>query len=125
MFEKLRAILQKNAPGLAVSEDSPGRYGLEATPGPATLRAWGGQVQQARIPVAWVEIKKAYVSYHVMAAASAKVRNGMSKQLAARMQGKTCFNFTASDDVLFRELDQVTTLGIAAFRRAGFIADAR
>jgi hypothetical protein len=52
-----------------------------------------------------------------------KVRATMSTQLEARMQGKTCFNFKASDAALFRELEQVTARGLAAFREAGFISD--
>jgi hypothetical protein len=123
VFEKLRAILLGNAPGFIVSKDASGHYGLEATPGPATLRAWGGQVRRARIPIAWVEIKKTYVSYHLMGAGSPQVRRDMSKQLAARMQGKTCFNFRAGDEDLFGELDAVTARSLAAFRRAGFISD--
>lgn len=123
VFESLRAILQRHAPGFVVSEGSTERYGLEATPGPATLRAWGGQVRRARIPVAWVEIKKSYVSYHLMGAANPKVRSTMSKRLAVRMQGKTCFNFTARDEALLQELDEVTAQGLAAFRQAGFIAE--
>jgi len=46
----------------------------------------------------------------------------MSKQLNARMQGKTCFNFTATEPALFRELDTLTAASIAAFKKAAFIA---
>jgi hypothetical protein len=106
-----------------VSDDSLRRYGLEGIPGPATLSAWRGQLRRARIPVAWVEIRKSYVSYHLMGAASPTVRRSMSEAPAARMQGKTCFNFRAIDDSLLHELGAVTALGLAAFRKAGFIAD--
>ena len=121
VFEKLRGILAKNASGFWVSEDSTGHYGLEAPPGPATLRAWGGTLRRARIPVAWVEVRKAYVSYHLMGVASPEVRAIISKQLAARQQGKTCFNFKVIDDALFSELADVTRRGLEAFRKAGFI----
>src|ERR1700694_1664530 len=122
IFRELRAILRKLAPDFLVSADSD-HYGLEASPGPATLRAWGGEVRRQRIPVAWVEIRKAYVSYHLMGVGHPNVRGTMSKQLQARMQGKTCFNFTTSDEALFRELEQVTVRGLVAFRAAGFVSE--
>ena len=75
------------------------------------------------IPVAWVQIGKAYVSYHLMGVAgNAKLCDAMSVKLKARMQGKTCFNFKLADDKLFAELDQLTGASITAFRNAGFIA---
>src|SRR5207247_5911869 len=46
-----------------------------------------------------------------------------SKELKARMQGKTCFNFKSCkscDEALFKELAQLTAQGIAGFRKAGF-----
>jgi hypothetical protein len=45
----------------------------------------------------------------------------MSNELKARMQGKSCFNFTSDDEVLFTELEQLTVRGVAGFRKAGFI----
>lgn len=41
-FEVLREVLRAHAAGLAITADTPARYCLEATPGPATLAAWGG-----------------------------------------------------------------------------------
>jgi hypothetical protein len=123
VFAQLKTILQQHAAGFSVSEDSPARFAIDAEPGPATLRAWRGEMRRKRIPVAWVEINKAHVSYHLMSAASPRVRRAMSKSLAARMQGKTCFNFKASDATLFRELGETTVLGLAAFRDDGFIRD--
>jgi len=116
----LRGLLQTQATRLSVADDTPTRYCLEAAVGPATLQAWGGKVKRPTIPVAWVEIGKAYVSYHLMSM-STPLGDGMSKELKARMQGKTCFNFTREDDVLFTELEALTSKGIAAFRKAGFI----
>ena len=49
--------------------------------------------------------------------------DGMSKELKARMQGKTCFNFKSDDEALFKELEQLTVRGIAGFRKAGFKSD--
>ena len=124
IFEKLRAILRRHAGTLRVKEDTHAGYCLEGNAGPAALRAWGGKVKRSTIPVAWVQIGKAYVSYHLMPVyGNATLREGMSKELKARMQGKTCFNFKSDDEALFGELEQLTVQGIAGFRKAGFISD--
>jgi len=124
IFVRLRAILQKHAGRFSVTNDTPERYSLEGSVGPATLQAWGGKVKKRLIPVAWVEIGKSYVSYHLMGLyGNARLHAGMSKELKARMQGKTCFNFKTDDEVLFKELEQLTTRGLAAFREAGFISE--
>ncbi len=57
-----------------------------------TLRAWGGKLKHPIIPVAWVQIGKTYVSFHLMGIyMKTPLLGGMSKELKARMQGKTCF----------------------------------
>jgi hypothetical protein len=120
VFSELKAILTRHAGTLSVSDDAPTRYCLEAAIGPATLRAWGGKAKRKTIPVAWAEIGKAYVSFHLMGLEA--VSSGLSAALEARQQGKTCFNFSTSDAALFRELDAVTERSIAALRRAGYCA---
>ncbi len=124
IFRKLRAILEKHAGALSVTNDTPDRYCLEGNVGPATVKAWGGKVKRPTIPIAWVEIGKSYVSYHLMAVyGNAPLTASMSTKLKARMQGKTCFNFTTEDTALFAELEQLTAKGLASFRKAGFISD--
>ena len=122
VFDSLRGVLRKHAGPLAVSEDTATKYCLEAAIGPATVQAWGGKIRRPRIPVAWVEVGKTYVSYHLMGVAVPAVQSGMSKALKARMQGKTCFNFTAHDPALVTELETVTAAAIAAFKKSGFTA---
>jgi hypothetical protein len=124
IFASLRAILQKHADTLSVAADTRDRYALEGGVGPATLAAWGGKLRRLRVPVAWVVIEKSYVSYHLMALdGSQHLHDGMSPGLKARMQGKTCFNFKKHETSLFKELDDLTARGVAAFRRAGFVSD--
>jgi hypothetical protein len=120
VFQSLRSVLQKHAATLVVSEDTSTKYCLEAPIGPATLQAWGGKARSARIPVAWVEVGKSYVSYHLMGIAVPSVQAGVTKALKARMQGKACFNFTIADPTLLTELDSLTAASITAFKRAGF-----
>jgi hypothetical protein len=79
-------------------------------------------VRKPRIPVAWVEVGKSYVSYHLMGVAVPAVQSGMPEALKARMQGKTCFNFTATSPALLTDLDSLTAASIAAFKNAGFTA---
>lgn len=127
IFLKLRTILQTHAEGLLVTADAPGRYCLEGNVGPATLRAWGGKIRRPQIPVAWVEIQKSGVSYHLMGIYENKaLQRTLSKQLKTRMTGKSCFNFKTADDVsLATELEHVTARALAAFRAAGFISNAK
>ncbi|HEY6229024.1 MAG TPA: hypothetical protein VI282_18035 [Verrucomicrobiae bacterium] len=121
IFGRLRLILEKHVDSLGVKEDSADCYSLDAPIGPATLRAWHGKAKTDRMPVAWVQIGKAYVSFHVMALYANPLCKTMSKALQARMQGRTCFNFKKGDEALFAELEDITARGIADFRKAGFI----
>jgi hypothetical protein len=122
IFARLRSILQKHAGTLSVNEDTSTSYSLAAKTGPATLKAWDGKMKRPTIPVVWVHMGKAYVSYHLMGVGgNSKLADAMSAKLKARMQGGTCFNFVVADDELFAELDRLTAASIAAFRNAGFI----
>src|SRR5262249_36533933 len=109
VFARLRDILQAHESNFTIAHNTTERYGLEAPVGPATVRAWGGKGRTPMIRVAWFETRKAFVSYHLMGInGNAKLIASLSKPLRARMQGKTCFNFTAVDEALLRELQTVT-----------------
>src|SRR2546422_7571498 len=109
IFVRLRAILENHSAALTVKADDPRQYSLTGTAGPTAVRAWGGLVKKPIIPVAWVQVGKAYVSYHLMGLYdNTRLRDGMSNELKARMQGKTCFNFKVVDEKLFKELDRLT-----------------
>lgn len=69
-----------------------------------------------------VQMKKAYVSYHLMPVyAKPELLAGVSPALKARMQGKSCFNFTVSDTVLLKELAALTKAGYASYKEQGFV----
>jgi hypothetical protein len=124
IFVRLRDILRRHAGRLDVKEDSETCYCLEGNVGPAMLKVWKGKMKKPAIPVGWVEIGKAYVSYHLMAIyGNDKLLDGMSQELKARMQGKTCFNFKQEDEALFQELEHLTVRGFDCFKKAGFVAD--
>jgi hypothetical protein len=108
VFSALRAILKRHAGKLVVTEDSPVCYRLEGGVHPT---------RQQPFPIAWVAVGKNYVSFHHMAVyARPDLLLGVSKQLKARMQGKSCFNFTSADPTLFAELENLTVRGFEAFR---------
>ena len=124
VFVRLRDILTKNADGLTIEPNQDDHYGLTAPIGPATIRVWGGKVKSPTIPVAWVQVGKAYVSYHLMGVyGNPKLLDGVSKKLLARMQGKSCFNFKTVDEELFEELERLTVKSITGMRKAGFISE--
>jgi len=69
-----------------------------------------------------VQTRKSYVSYHLMAVyAFPDLLDGLSPELRKRMQGKSCFNFKAVDDKLFRELAKLTDKGYRRFKKEKLI----
>jgi hypothetical protein len=99
VFLRLRAILEEHRGALTV-DDAPGRYCLTGGCHPTHKKPF---------PIAWVEINKNYVSFHHMGVYCApQLLAGASKELKARMQGKSCFNFKIMDEPLFKELEHLT-----------------
>jgi hypothetical protein len=69
-----------------------------------------------------VRLGKNYVSYYFMPVyMSADLQKRISPELRKRMQGKSCFNFTEIDPVLFRELAALTSAGFKAFHALKFV----
>jgi hypothetical protein len=122
VFAKLRTILEQHAGSYSVTNDTPERYSLASAPGPATIKAWGGKVKAPMLPVAWVEVRKSYVSYHLMGLyMNHALAKNMSKALSARKQGKSCLNFKSDEPALFKELERLTAESLAGMEKAGFI----
>ena len=113
VFAGLRAILSRHVGSLTIAEDRPGRYCLTGGCHPT---------HRTPLPIAWVQVGKAYVSFHHMGVyVRPDLLQGASQALRARMQGKSCFNFTTVDPVLFAELETLTVRAFAAFRNAPFM----
>ena len=107
-FDALRAVLKPYEPKLAVVMDKPRAFYLAST----TAKTKSG----AAIWFGGVEIKKNYVSFHLIPVyASPELRDSLSPSLRKRMQGKSCFNFTAIDPAHVKELEAVTKRGFAGF----------
>lgn len=65
---------------------------------------------------------RSYVSFHLMPLYwDPSLAKGISSELQKRMQGKSCFNFTAPDPALFRELAKLTTRGFALYKRKNLL----
>ena len=63
-----------------------------------------------------VQTRKNYVSYHLMPVyVFPDLLDGISDKLKKRMQGKSCFNFTRTDERLFQELGHLTDKGYRRF----------
>jgi hypothetical protein len=116
VFAQLRAILERNIAKLTVTSDTPTHFCLTGGVHPK---------HKTPMPIAWVEVGKGYVSYHLMPIYGyPKLLDSFSPVLKKRMQGKSCFNFKTCDEKLFEELERLTVAGFAAFRKAGFMGGA-
>ena len=115
VFEELKAIMVPMTKSLDVKCDEPGNYSVDTfhTRKNGT-RLWFGGVQ----------IKKNYVSYHLMPVyVNPELLKGMSPELRKRMQGKSCFNFKTVDKALFEELTHLTERAFQDYGSKGFLND--
>ena len=114
VYSELKALLQPYAERLSVTADSPEGFSLDTR-----------FIQKNKQPLFFgaVQIKKRYVSYHLMPVyVNPVLLESASPELRRRMQGKSCFNFTKPDYALFRELEELTRAGFADFEAAGRIS---
>jgi hypothetical protein len=112
-FFALKRIFVAHAKYLHVNTDTRGRYYLETrSPSYNGKPLFFGAVVSG----------KAYVSFHLMPLYwDPSLRRRVSPQLKKRMQGESCFNFSAPDPALFRELAKLTTAGFALYRRKNLL----
>ena len=81
-------------------------------------------IQKSKKPLFFgaVQIKKSYVSYHLMPIyTKPELLVGVSPELRARMQGKSCFNFTGSEKTLLEELAALTKASYENYEAQGFV----
>jgi hypothetical protein len=107
-FFALKRVLAPYEKYLHVNTDTRDRYYLETrSPSYKGKPLFFGAVVSGR----------AYVSFHLMPLYwDPSLREKISPQLKKRMQGKSCFNFTAPDPALFRELAKLSATGLALYR---------
>src|SRR5262245_61585754 len=95
-FSQLKETLAPYAEKLIVVADTKDYYALETD---------HVMKNKHRLYFAGVRRGKAYVSFHLMPVyALPDLSEKISPALKKRMQGKSCFNFTAPDEKLFNEL---------------------
>jgi len=103
---RLRQILEPLRQRLVATKDGPDGLVLEMPEFQGN--PWGY--------VAGIRRGKRYVSYYLMSVyASPDLAASMSPELRRRMQGKSCFNFTAVDEPLFEELARITEASFEPF----------
>lgn len=69
-----------------------------------------------------VQVKKNYVTFHLMPVyVQPALLESTSPELKRRMQGKSCFNFTAVDKALFKELAGLVEAGYASYKEQGCV----
>lgn len=101
IYEALRAMMIAAAPKAVIASDLPGDLVLHTTDiDPKTGKpVWFGAVST----------KRTYVAYHLFPLYSTpQLGHDLSTELSRRRQGKSCFNFTKEEPVLFAELDRLT-----------------
>ena len=107
-FAALRESLAVHSERLLVTIDKPGDYQLCSR----KLKDRAGRP----LFVAGIQIKKNYVSYHLLPIYMAPaLQKKISPALKKRMQGKACFNFTAIESQQIEELAALTRQGIEVF----------
>ena len=107
-FAALRESLAVHSERLLVTIDKPGDYQLCSR----KLKDRAGRP----LFVAGIQIKKNYVSYHLLPIYMAPaLQKKISPALKKRMQGKACFNFTAIESQHIEELAALTRQGIEVF----------
>lgn len=113
IFARLKPILAAYEPALRVKTDEANHYYLN-TP--------FSEVYRKDIFFGAVQIKKNYVSFHLMPVYwFPDLLDGISPELKKRLQGKSCFNFTKVDDALFAELADLTRQGAERFKEGQYM----
>lgn len=113
VYAELRRIMEPYAERLDVKQDDDAALYLDTH-----------HLQKNKKPVFFgaVQVKKAYVAYHLMPVYSdPALLDGISDELRARMQGKSCFNFKRAEPELFEELAALTASAVASYEAAGYL----
>jgi hypothetical protein len=109
IFGKLKGILADFEGDLSVKADGPENYSLD-TP--------FVEKYKKELFFGAAQIKKNYVSYHLMPVyVFPDLLDDLSPGLKKRMQGKSCFNFTAIDEATLNELTRLTQKGFDRFKQ--------
>jgi len=118
IFTALKPILKKYEKNLVVKADTEEKYFLY-TP---TLPDGKLVYKNDTLYFGGVEIKKNYVSFHLMAVYMfPELLENISPELKKRMQGKSCFNFKKEDEKLFVELKELTEICFKKYKSEKYL----
>lgn len=113
VFAALRTVLAPYAAQLDKKQDDPTTLYLDT---------WHIQKNKKPLFFAAVQLKKSYVSFHLMPVyVQPGLLDGVSAALKSRMQGKSCFNFSAVEPALFQELAALTQACHDSYKAQGFV----
>ena len=113
VFAELRKIMAPYAAKLNASKDDEVELYVDTR-----------HIQKNKKPLFFgeVQVKKSYVSYHLMPVyLKPELMASASSELKARMQGKSCFNFSKSETILFKELAALTKASYGSYKEQGFV----
>jgi len=112
-FNSLKSILKKYEKSLRIIADSNDNY---------CLNAGYDEKRKADIYFGGVQIKKNYVSFHLMPVyVNPNLLQKLSPELKKRMQGKSCFNFKVIEKKLITELSMLTKNGFEFYKKNGML----
>ena len=112
MFARLRAILEPYAGEMVVVHDTGDTYSLDTR-----------HIMKNKQPLFFgsVQIRKNYVSFHLMPVYAFPDLLADIGDLKKRMQGKSCFNFRALDDAQVGQLSDLARAGYERYRAEGML----
>ena len=112
-FNSIKSILKKYEKSLRIIADSNDNY---------CLNAGYDEKRKADIYFGGVQIKKNYVSFHLMPVyVNPNLLQKLSPELKKRMQGKSCFNFKVIEKKLITELSMLTKNGFEFYKKNGML----
>lgn len=111
IYDRLKKNLKKYEEKFTVLSNTNNNYSLEGTYSERFEKnLWFGGV----------EIRKNYVSYHLMPVYMYKeLSQTVPESLKKRMQGKSCFNFNTYSEELFNEIEKFTDKCYKEFVKRG------
>ncbi|MDP3518856.1 MAG: hypothetical protein Q8S94_17005 [Pseudohongiella sp.] len=113
VFSELRNIMAPYAAELTTQKDTNDELYVNTA-----------HIQKNKTPLFFgaVQIKKSYVSYHLMPVYSQPaLLEQVSDELKKHMQGKSCFNFKSIEPRLLDELAALTKAGYNSYKEQGFV----
>ena len=113
VFTQLKAILEPFESRLVVVKNDEKEFYLNTT-----------FIMKNKKPLYFgsVKIGKRYVSYHLMPVyVEPALLSNTTDELLKHMHGKSCFNFTTVDSILFKELGTLTSQGFDYYQRKNYV----